>query len=608
VLNQQQQPKKFSQYPQSQGTTQGHLHSPNNRNAINQHGNDPLASATSPITFQPKILPCPISSNNSTAPSLTEERNANMDDNSSNSNASAQRRRFHNPAPQSFSQQVPSPSISPLPPSNHTNKSLFALGDQFQPLSSQNLKKDFRPPSKLSSSSFMGSWSEEVTSDEANNDTFMNNIFHAELKMSRQKKRNKKDATKSKPIPTTAGSNQHQNGLEPPTRNRVVSLSETKTDDLSLQKKEACLQPPSHGDDYFNVSPGPMEMLETKDKPKKARKRNSKEAVAKKKPKRKSSASRKPKFPVLEKEPPIEEQIMALPSIALAPSLLASLVTDDPRFHSSISSISHGRNSMHQTTMLMNGQTISYSSSNYNSRSSHDDMPPPLETFRNLLKARGHNEMYSIDLEETEYDVVPSPLQLASYGTYLVWASLNSDPSVIRKLLGCGLSPNPCNQFRDSILGDLVCKQGNVAVYKCFVDEFKADLRVVDGFGRTLLHHCCWAQDLCRPMVEDILRRDPVQIFLKDKQGKTPLEYVREDVYGKWNAFLEEVADRYWPRGSELPKFSFPSGSRRLPNGDLMDPPDALIPALAAGVASGKITAQAVLAMSDTSRKNAGKE
>lgn len=380
---------------------------------------------------------------------------------------------------------------------------------------------------------------------------------------------------------------------------------------MTLEKNGACLQTPSHGDDYFNASTASMEMHGTKDKTKKSRKRNSKETVAKKKTKRKSSAIRKPKVPVLEKEPPIEEQIMALPSIALAPSLLASLVTDDPRFHSSVSSTSPVRNSMHQTTMLMNGQTMtfgkSYPYAKYKSHNSHDDVQP-LKTFRNLLKARGHNEIYSIELEGTEYDVVPSPLQLASYGTYLVWASLNSDPSLIRKLLGCGLSPNPCNQFRDSILGDLVCRQGNFAVYKCFVDEFKADLRVLDGFGRTLLHHCCWAQDLCRPMVEDILQRDPVQIFLKDKQGKMPLEYVSEDVYRKWNTFLQEVVDKYWPRGSKLPKFSFSAGSRRLANGDLMDPPDALTPALAAGVASGKITREAVLTMSETSRKNAGKE
>uniref|UniRef100_A0A7S0XL50 Uncharacterized protein n=1 Tax=Pseudo-nitzschia delicatissima TaxID=44447 RepID=A0A7S0XL50_9STRA len=529
-----------------------------------------------------------------------------MDDNSSNSNTTAQRKRFHDPAPQSFPLQVSSRSLSPSSPSNQTSQTMFALGDAFQPLSSQYLKKDARPPSKLSSNSLLGSWSEDGIMDEANNDIFMNNLFHAELKLSRQKKTDSKGTTKSKPLSTMPGSNQHPKlqasskvGTEleqlSSSPNPVVLLKETKTSGLTQD---------------FNVSPSPKEMLASKDKTKKSRKKNQKDGGPKKKQKRKACANRKPKFPVLQKEPPIEEQIIALPVIALAPSLLASIVTDDPRSQSSINPFTTGGNSSRQTNMTMNRQnrTVSdpYASANYNHNS--DDDVAPTQTFRGLLKNRGHDDMYAIDLEGTEYDVVPSPLQLASYGTYVVWAVLSSDPSLIRKLLGCGISPNPCNQFRDSILGDLVCKQGNFPIYKCFVDEFDADLRVVDGFGRTLLHHCCWAQDLCRPMVEDILQRDPIQIFLRDKQGKTPLEYVREDGFGTWNTFLNDVADKYWSRDSKLPQFAFPASARRLPNGDLMDPPDALTPALAAGVASGKITPQAVVTMSDVSRKTKGKQ
>lgn len=45
--------------------------------------------------------------------------------------------------------------------------------------------------------------------DEANNDIFMNNLFHAELKLSRQKKTDSKGTTKSKPLSTMPGSNQH---------------------------------------------------------------------------------------------------------------------------------------------------------------------------------------------------------------------------------------------------------------------------------------------------------------------------------------------------------------------------------------------------------------
>jgi len=264
----------------------------------------------------------------------------------------------------------------------------------------------------------------------------------------------------------------------------------------------------------------------------------------------------------------------------------------------------------------------------------NDKNVSPQQFFCELLKSRGHNPMYSIELEETEYDVVPSPLQLASYGTYIAWAVQSSDSSLLRKLLGCGLSPNPCNQFRDNILGDLVCKQGNIPIYRCFVHEFNADLQVVDGFGRTPLHHCCWAHDLCRPIVEDILQRDPVQMFLKDKHEKTPLEYISSraggdgHLYREWKSFLKEMADKYWPAGSKLPGISssmlhHPNNNnndhnhndrttntnrrRRCPNGDLLDPPKALTPMLAAGVASGTITPEAIAKMSELTRSKYGK-
>ena len=331
---------------------------------------------------------------------------------------------------------------------------------------------------------------------------------------------------------------------------------------------------------------------------------------SKQKQKRKSSLKRKPKFPILEKEPPIEEKILALPAITLAPSLLAKIATN-ARFNLTMKDgKANGPGNPNLTVNIdhqSQRQKDNCNTAKFNGENVPDnDETSPSDLFRTILKARGHDEMYAVELEGTEYEVVPSPLQLASYGAYLVQAIQCSDSALVRKLLGCGLSPNACNQFRDSILGDLVCKQGNVPIFRCFVDEFHADLRVVDGFGRNLLHHCCWALELCRPIVEDILRKDPIQMFLRDKQDKTPLEYVRAETSGPWKRFLVEVADTYWPRDGQLPRLS-PHG-RRHENGDLPDPPKALSPTLAAGVASGNIPPEAVSRMSDEPpRKKRGK-
>ncbi len=574
-----------------------------------------------------------ISSDNLTAPSLTEEKigASNIDENSSKSNASKQRNNKH---------QLPPPQPLSLPSTllPTSTSELFALGDDFQPLSSSENTKDLdslHKPLSQNNNSVTGSWSEEITSQAVANDILMNNLFHAELKSSRETKRNGKHNV-PKSSPSTALNASQQGSFQFPSTmdNKEMQVRDqiarqifprlaqksmirywclltthnfshaSNLCELDYSSIQQLLSAPYNVGGNLSSSSGPVKLSPSNAKTKKSPKKKSKDVASKKTQKRKST-KRKPKFPLLEKDPPIEEQISALPVITFAPSLLANIATNGPRFPPHIYSVKSGGNVIRQT--MFNGHQRKRKISNTSPTSTYSgDEIPPTETFQNILKARGHDETYQIDLEGTEYDVIPSPLQLASYGSYLVLATQSSNPALVRKLLGCGLSPNPCNQFRDSILGDLVCKQGNLPIYKCFVDEFNADLRVVDGFGRTLLHHCCWANELCRPMVEDILQRDPVQIFLKDKQEKTALEYVSPEAYGAWNDFLNEVADKYWPSGCTLPQCTLPF-SGRLPSGDLMDPPKSLSPQLAEGVASGKITPEEAANMKEDHRNVNGK-
>lgn len=162
-----------------------------------QNGNAP-----SSLAFQSKSHQSyPISSNNSTAPSLTEEKigAGNIDD-SSNSNASKQQNNKHPLAPQQFRQQ---PLSMPTTLSPRSNSGLFALGDEFQPLSSNGIAKDINSlpkPSSQKNNSAVGSWSGEIASQAVANDILMNNLFHAELNSSRETKRNgKRNVPQSSP-------------------------------------------------------------------------------------------------------------------------------------------------------------------------------------------------------------------------------------------------------------------------------------------------------------------------------------------------------------------------------------------------------------------------
>lgn len=636
VLKQQQQqnPQKKLQLhhlPQGMVSMSGSEHSHNdtavNSNTRIQQGEGQCNSDATRNAFQNKMLShYLIPSSDSRDPSCSEESTSTNNINSSNNSGSKIRERRYKPTPtpNSYSSQFSSVSPSINPSVNPTSGGLFTLGDEVQPISTTSQQRSLRPPSSspLSSNALLGSWSEDVTAEEAANDIFMDNIFHAELKLSR---RNKSTDTYSKPQPppTKSDSRQPRQFYRTSKVNDQSVEKQTKIVDPSLEKPDSRLRynvPKLIEEDSNNSSKGAQEILpsnqESKDTMKK-KKRKLKHGLSPSKPKqkRKIVSKRKLKFPVLHKDPPIEEQILSLPAIALAPSLLAKIVSNDLRYKSAGSDAKSGGKSCSSSHSTMNGPNrrrkrsgTSYFATKCNGGDDDDDYEvSPAQAFQNILKARGHNDTYSVDVEGTIYDVVPSPLQLASYGNHLVWAIQTTNIALVRKLLGSGLSPNPCNQFRDSILGDLICKQGNVAVYKCFMDEFHADPRVVDGFGRTILHHCCWAHELCKPIVEDILQRDPIQMFLRDKQEKTPLDYVRIGARGAWKRFLKDFADKYWPNGKKLPQFPPPFTSRRHPNGDLMDPPEALSLVLATGVASGKISSEAVSTMSELSSKSKNK-
>lgn len=475
---------------------------------------------------------------------------------------------------------------------------LTLLSIEIQPIS----PNEFRSPPSLSSDFLpLGRWPDGGRSGEITNDVLMNDLFHSELKMSRKNDEGNHPSSKSD------GSDQQQRDESKNNKSANLPIVVQSSVSSEQKTKKESENEPNIVPQLIRDSPNPPETPSSTTKPKRGKvstkgsKRKASSMAAKPRQRRKSTSGKKPSFPLLKKEPTIEEQILTLPAIVLSPSLLASVVANDPAYRSTDCNIKNG-----DTTALV--QQIIRKENHDGNNGDGDHNVSPQEVFREILKDRGHDEDYSIELEGAEYDSHPSPLQLASFGSSLVWAVQSSDRTLLRKLLTCGLSPNPCNQFRDSILGDLVCKQGNIPIYNCFVDEFHAELQAIDGFGRTLLHHCCWAHELCKPIIEDILKRDPIQMFLKDKHGETCLDYVRIENRGPWNRFLREVADEHWPKGSALPRLSSSYGNRRHPDGDLPDSRTVISMVLAAKVSSGNIAPEAVAKMSEEARENYGKK
>lgn len=291
-----------------------------------------------------------------------------------------------------------------------------------------------------------------------------------------------------------------------------------------------------------------------------------------------------------------------LPSTMLAPSVLTSVLmgSSNKGSSASVSSSSHKTPASPSTSSMgshrsMEGVEHSGSSGSHKkdsakrSRKKSTRTESPQHVLERLLTTRGYGANAAalrIKADQANYDTLPSPLQLASFGTELVKAIHTSDCVKLARLLSVGLSPNPCNQFRDSIV-DLVCKRANAKVFMCLVEN-GCELRVCDGFGRTPLHHCCWASTFSREIAEIILQVDWKQLLIEDKRGQTPLEYVRPEQADDWIEFLEENQDLYFPRGGAIPPVVNLKETR--PDGYLPDPPNALPVQLATAVSAGQLT------------------
>jgi hypothetical protein len=158
----------------------------------------------------------------------------------------------------------------------------------------------------------------------------------------------------------------------------------------------------------------------------------------------------------------------------------------------------------------------------------------------------------------------------------------------VREILTCGISPNACNKYGESLLHK-VCKTGQDKLLQVFLN-CGADIQVSDGAGRTPMHDACYGSKPSFKTVE-LLKLDPNLMRMMDGSGALPLAYVRKEQYAVWNAFLASILDIYWsPHNASTcnqgpPPLALEKANSRPAN----DPEHALSIELAAMVSSGRM-------------------
>ena len=213
----------------------------------------------------------------------------------------------------------------------------------------------------------------------------------------------------------------------------------------------------------------------------------------------------------------------------------------------------------------------------------------PQEFLDSALNKRGYSTKCYMTTN-SGYRNAPTPLQLASYHVHILkMVVLDKDPHALLDMLACGISPNACNKFGESLL-HRVCNFGQDKLLKIFLD-CSADIQISDGAGRTPMHEVCRRPRPSFKTFELLLQQDSRLIHMQDTAGAAPLSFVRADQYGAWNKFLESILDTYWkPREASAglqgppPLALEKSNSRQVP-----DPDNALPLELAALVSSGRM-------------------
>jgi len=129
-------------------------------------------------------------------------------------------------------------------------------------------------------------------------------------------------------------------------------------------------------------------------------------------------------------------------------------------------------------------------------------------------------------------------LNIACYTTDLVRAICDSDITTLRSIAEQPESTlECCNRFGESIL-HLACRRGLFEVVKYMVNEANVSIRMRDDFGRTPLHDACWNHEPVWEIMDMLVRKDPVLLFLADKRGFTPFQYARKEHWHLWREFL----------------------------------------------------------------------
>lgn len=162
-----------------------------------------------------------------------------------------------------------------------------------------------------------------------------------------------------------------------------------------------------------------------------------------------------------------------------------------------------------------------------------DQECPPDDTVRRL---NPRAKLHSYD-SLSSFFLPPTPQEIAAYDQTVLTAVRTQDFDTLRGFYAQGRPLKCSNKFGESLL-HLACRKGMVEMTRFLVLEGGVPLQVCDDFGRTPLHDACWAPEPNFKLIDSILQLCPDLLYVRDRRGSTPLQYVRRSQWKHWNAYF----------------------------------------------------------------------
>jgi Ankyrin repeats (3 copies) len=168
----------------------------------------------------------------------------------------------------------------------------------------------------------------------------------------------------------------------------------------------------------------------------------------------------------------------------------------------------------------------------------------PQSYLCSILSRRGYPTK-TYDTLNSGYHNDSTPLQEASYTTYIVALVRDGKRKQLRKIFDCGIHPNPSNYYGESLI-HLVSRLGSYETLKIMVDG-GSSVQVCDDYGRTPLHDACWSNIPCLDVVTLLLKQDRHLLFMADCRGAVPLQYVSKENWAVWKEYIDSMVDDVFP-------------------------------------------------------------